>query len=288
MHILPSIILSSYQNLHLRAIKLARVLLYSLSGNQVIIKTVHECGQVHPSVLDPNGHIVFFDIQFAKSGTFTVPGVIDLEVYRPGDMIETSWIYFKGDPQAGPQPGHPFERPFDDSAKFSIDIVRANETADVLHEIMRESSELLQSLRRGIDRETQHLPILPLSGKVARHLADQVTTPRTSRDSTSSCKHQFIGGTIYRWSAPKTLEGDSAVRLKLTTDIPSTTHFSGRFQVSHDDATFSSSMRMGHSETAGFSTINVVGVVLAVMISLLLSCWVVVRLGRRPQRIVLE
>jgi preprotein translocase subunit SecF len=47
-------------------------------------------------------------------------------------------------------------------------------------------------------------------------------------------------------------------------------------------------MRMGHSETAEFSTFNLVGMVLAVMISLLLSCWVVARLGRRSQRIVLE
>ena len=104
----------------------------------------------------------------------------------------------------------------------------------------------------------------------------------------SSCKYYFIGEMLYRWKAPKSREGDSAFRLKLTTDIPPTTHFSGKFQVSHDDAAFSSSMRMGHSETAGFSSINVVGVVLAVMISLLLSCWVVARLGRRSHRIVLE
>ena len=104
----------------------------------------------------------------------------------------------------------------------------------------------------------------------------------------SSCKYYFIGEMLYRWKAPKSLDSDSDLRLKLTTDIPPTTHFSGRYQVSHDDATFSSSMRMGHSETAGFLSVNVVGVVMAVMISLLLSCWVVVQLGRRSQRIVLE
>ena len=193
-------------NLHLRAIQLAIVLFCSLSGNHVTIRTVHECGQVHPSVLDPDGHVVFFDIQFAESGTFTVPGVIDLEVYRPGDMIETSWIHFKGDPQAGPQPGHPFERPFDDSAEFSIDIVRADETADVPHEIMRESSEPLPPpLQRIIDRGIQHPPILPLSGKAAHHLADRVATQCTSRDSiahasTTSSAKCFIAGRLRKAS----------------------------------------------------------------------------------------
>lgn len=86
---------------------------------------------------DSDGNIIFFDVQPAEPGTFTIPGVVDLEIYRPGDMIETSWIYFKGDPQAGPQPGHPFERPFNDSAKFSLDVVRENDTAEVLREIMR-------------------------------------------------------------------------------------------------------------------------------------------------------
>lgn len=89
--------------------------------------------------LDPSGHLVFFDVQSAEPGTFTVPGVIDLEIYEPGSMVESSWIYFKGDPQAGPQPGHPFERPFNDSAKFSLDLVRDDNTSKVLREIMRES-----------------------------------------------------------------------------------------------------------------------------------------------------
>ena len=89
--------------------------------------------------LDPKGDIVFFDVQPAEPGTFTVPGVIDLEIYRPGSMVETSWIYFKGDPQTGPQPGHPFERPFNDSARFSIDIVRDDDTGKVIQEIMRQS-----------------------------------------------------------------------------------------------------------------------------------------------------
>lgn len=89
--------------------------------------------------LDPNGNVVYFDIQSAEPGTFTVPGVIELENYEPGSMVESSWIYFKGNPQAGPQPGHPFERPFNNSAQFSIDIVGDNDTSKVLREIMRPS-----------------------------------------------------------------------------------------------------------------------------------------------------
>jgi len=94
--------------------------------------------------LDPNGHVVYFDVQAAEPGTFTIPGVIDLETYEPGDLIETSWVYFKGDPQAGPQPGHPFERPFNDTAKFSIDLVQDNDTSTVLREIMGESSKAVK------------------------------------------------------------------------------------------------------------------------------------------------
>jgi hypothetical protein len=87
--------------------------------------------------LDPDGNMVYFDVQAAEPGTFTVPGVIELETYEPGDFMEISWIYFKGDPQAGPQPGHPFERPFNDSAKFSLDLVRDDDTSKVLFEVMR-------------------------------------------------------------------------------------------------------------------------------------------------------
>lgn len=52
--------------------------------------------------LSPNGTIVFFDVQSAAPGTFTVPGAVELETYEPGSMVETSWIFFKGDPQTGP------------------------------------------------------------------------------------------------------------------------------------------------------------------------------------------
>lgn len=94
--------------------------------------------------LDPKGHVVFFDVQSAEPGAFTIPGVVDLETYKPGDLVETSWIYFKGNPQAGPQPGHPLERPFNDTVKFSVDLVRDNDTSTVLREIMRKSLQLYE------------------------------------------------------------------------------------------------------------------------------------------------
>lgn len=99
-------------------------------------------GQVQPPISgfkSPSGNVVHFDVQSAEPGTFTVPGVIELENYEPGSMLESPWIYFKGNPQAGPQPGHPFERPFNDSAQLSVDIVGDDDTSKVFREIMRPS-----------------------------------------------------------------------------------------------------------------------------------------------------
>jgi hypothetical protein len=107
-----------------------------MPSSRSLSKKVDKCALPY---LDPDGNLLFFDVQSAEPGTFTVPGVVDLETYEPGSTVETSWIYFKGDPQAGPQPGHPFERPFNNSAKFSIDMVRDDDTSKVLREIMRES-----------------------------------------------------------------------------------------------------------------------------------------------------
>ena len=104
----------------------------------------------------------------------------------------------------------------------------------------------------------------------------------------SSCKYYFIGAMIYRWVAPKDMEQDTIFRLKLTTDVPPTTHLSGKFQLSNEDAESSSSMRMVHPNVAGLSVINVAGVVLVVIASLLWVCWLTLRLRRKSQRIVLE
>lgn len=136
--------------------------------------------------LDPNGHVVFFDVQSAEPGTFTIPGVIDLETYKPGDLVETSWIYFKGDPQAGPQPGHPLERPFNDTVKFSIDLVRGNDTSTVLREIMREPFSLLEVPWREMstNERPQRPPTHQPSGRAARRSVDQAISPCTFPYST--------------------------------------------------------------------------------------------------------
>jgi hypothetical protein len=107
-----------------------------MPSSQLLSSKVDKCAL---PFLDPDGNLVFFDVQSAEPGTLTVPGVVDLETYEPESMVETSWIYFKGEPQAGPQPDHPFERPFNDSARFSIDLVRDDDTSKILREIMRES-----------------------------------------------------------------------------------------------------------------------------------------------------
>lgn len=85
----------------------------------------------------PDGKIVYFDVQTAEPGTFIVPGVIDVELYKPRSFVETSWIYFKGDPQSGPQPGHPFDMPFDNhNTTFQLDLVHENDKAEIVRQIM--------------------------------------------------------------------------------------------------------------------------------------------------------
>lgn len=111
------------------------------------------------------GNIVSFDVQSAEPGTFTVPGVIDLETFEPGSLAEISWIYFKGDPQAGPQPGRSFKRPFNSSVKFSIDLVRDDDISKVLYEIMRESPRPLHRIMYTDRTEPQRRPIPAHFGK---------------------------------------------------------------------------------------------------------------------------
>ena len=84
-----------------------------------------------------SGKIVPFDIQSAEPGAFTNPAAVDMETYKPGSLVETAWVYYKGDPQEQTQPEHPFERPFKDDVTFSIDLVRDDDTSKVLRGIMR-------------------------------------------------------------------------------------------------------------------------------------------------------
>lgn len=93
---------------------------------------------------------------------------------------------------------------------------------------------------------------------------------------------------IYRWTIPTDIETESVLRLRLRTDIPSTSHLSGKFQLLNADAESPSPMRMKYLDITGLSTTSAVGVTLAVTISLLMVCLMVGRLRRRSQRIVLE
>jgi hypothetical protein len=122
----------------------------------------------------------------------------------------------------------------------------------------------------------------------------------------SSCKYQNLGAMVYVWKTPKDIDEDTVFRLKLTTDIPPTTHLSGKIRQSHADDSSSPPIRMEDSEIAGLSSdvsslsietenseiaglpvVNAACVALAVTFSLLLACLMIVRLRRRSQRVVL-
>jgi hypothetical protein len=123
----------------------------------------------------------------------------------------------------------------------------------------------------------------------------------------ASCKYQYLGEMAFVWKTPKDIEEDTVFRLKLTTDIPPTTHLSGRIRQSHADDSSSTSMQMEdlgiaglsddvssssagleHSEVAGLPVVNVACVALSVTFILILACWITVRLHRRrSQRVVL-
>jgi hypothetical protein len=121
-----------------------------------------------------------------------------------------------------------------------------------------------------------------------------------------SCKYQYLGEMAYVWKTPEDIEEDTVFRLKLTTDIPPTTHFSGKIRRSRVGDSFSPSVRIEdaditglandafpssigshHSEVSGVSMANEACMVLAVVCCLLLACWAGVRLRRRSQRIIL-
>jgi hypothetical protein len=91
---------------------------------------------------DSRGNVVPFDIQSAEPGAFTMPGAGDIEIYEPGSMARATWVYFKGNSREE-EPEHPFEKPFDDLAIFTIDLVRDDDTSKTLREIMCEFSLIL-------------------------------------------------------------------------------------------------------------------------------------------------
>ena len=103
-----------------------------------------------------------------------------------------------------------------------------------------------------------------------------------------SCKYYEITHMVYVWTAPTDIEEDTDFRLKLTTDVPPTTHLSGKLRLSQADSASSSPARMDHPALDVLSMGSVAVVVLAALVSALLTWWVIVRLRRKSQRIVLE
>lgn len=110
----------------------------------------------------------------------------------------------------------------------------------------------------------------------------------------ASCKYDFVGVMLYRWTIPTDIETDTLFRifrLRLTTDIPPTNHLSGKFRLLEADAAFPSPMQSKYLDITGLLITSVAGVALAVTLltlSLVLTCWTIGRLHRRLQRILLE
>lgn len=87
-----------------------------------------------------DGKIEFIDAQHNRTaGTFINPGLLDIDVYEPDCPAEISWIYFRGNWQEGPSPGHPLDQPFNDTTLFTLDLVKDNDTDTVIKGVMRES-----------------------------------------------------------------------------------------------------------------------------------------------------
>lgn len=102
-----------------------------------------------------------------------------------------------------------------------------------------------------------------------------------------SCEYYVIGEMIYRWTAPDDLEDDTVYRLKLNTDVPATTHISGKLQVSHAGTSSAPSVRLQHAGVAGTTAGGVVGICSIVVLSLLCAFWLAARLRRRSGQISL-
>lgn len=95
---------------------------------------------------------------------------------------------------------------------------------------------------------------------------------------------------IYRWTVPEDIEGDSDFRLKLTTDEPPTNHLSGRLRIGNasNNASPSSLMEVDRVNVYELSNSHTKSVALAGLLFMLFAAWVVLRLRRKSERIVLE
>jgi len=93
-----------------------------------------------------------------------------------------------------------------------------------------------------------------------------------------SCKYYAIGEMVYRWQTPSDLEKDSIFRLKLTTDVPATTHLSGKLRLLHTDFSMARPSHWRNSDE--FSVTQGAGLVFETIALALLIFGVTVRLHR--------
>lgn len=93
-----------------------------------------------------------------------------------------------------------------------------------------------------------------------------------------SWRYYAIGEMIYRWKTPKDLEEDSVFRLKLTTDVPATTHLSGKLRLLHTDFSMARPSHWRNSD--GLSVTQGAGLVFGTIALALLIFGVTVRLHR--------
>jgi hypothetical protein len=105
-----------------------------------------------------SGKLASFDIQSAEPGAFTKPAALDMETYELGSLVETAWVYYKGNAREQMQLEHPFERPFLDDVAFSVDLVRDDDTSKVLREIMRECFHIDLTSRTYTDWRCSYCP----------------------------------------------------------------------------------------------------------------------------------
>ena len=82
-----------------------------------------------------------FDIQDLPPGNFLNTFVYDT-VLNPWANVTIPWLYTKGDYFHRGTPEHPYEQPFDEAVKWTLDLVTADNEDDIVLNIMRKSLTL--------------------------------------------------------------------------------------------------------------------------------------------------
>ncbi|OQO09621.1 hypothetical protein B0A48_05023 [Cryoendolithus antarcticus] len=212
--------------------------------------------------------LVYIDIQDARpAGTLVAPSVLDLEVYEPGDAAGIAWIYFKGDYWNGPSPGHPVDAPFKADTLFSVALVRDNDTTTTIRELsLAPTNDTLFWKGFGPAHESNG------------HLISLQRFP-------SDCRYRYAAAMLYVWEVPKDLD-DAVFRLKLSTDVPPTTQYSGRLQISGNISTFplKEDVSIANSIWGACEP----ALLCVIVLTLALGLWITLRGRGKSGRLVLE